>query len=60
MISRRNLMATVGVTGAAGMAAPLIRGAPHERRFPKDCWGCATAAYQIEGAAKEDGRGPSI
>ena len=23
-------------------------------------WGCATASYQIEGAAKEDGRKPSI
>jgi hypothetical protein len=23
-------------------------------------WGAATAAYQIEGAAREDGRGPSI
>ena len=23
-------------------------------------WGCATAAYQVEGAVKEDGRGPSI
>lgn len=23
-------------------------------------WGCATAAYQVEGAATEDGRGPSI
>lgn len=29
--------------------------------FPKDfLWGAATAAYQIEGAAREDGRGPSI
>ncbi len=29
--------------------------------FPKDLkWGTATAAYQIEGAANEDGRGPSI
>jgi beta-glucosidase len=29
--------------------------------FPKDfLWGAATAAYQIEGAANEDGRGPSI
>lgn len=30
-------------------------------QFPKDMkWGVATAAYQIEGAATEGGRGPSI
>lgn len=29
--------------------------------FPKDfVWGAATAAYQVEGAANEDGRGPSV
>jgi len=29
--------------------------------FPKGfLWGSATASYQVEGAAKEDGRGPSI
>ena len=29
--------------------------------FPKDfVWGAATAAYQVEGAASEDGKGPSI
>ncbi len=31
------------------------------RTFPSDfLWGTATAAYQIEGAAREGGRGPSI
>ena len=31
------------------------------RSFPSDfLWGAATASYQIEGAADEDGRGPSI
>lgn len=31
------------------------------REFPKGfTWGSATASYQVEGAVKEDGRGPSI
>ena len=31
------------------------------KQFPKDfVWGVATASYQIEGAAREDGRGESI
>src|SRR5438874_3338845 len=29
--------------------------------FPRDfLWGAATASYQIEGAAREDGRGESV
>jgi beta-glucosidase len=33
----------------------------NDRTFPADfLWGAATAAYQIEGAATEGGRGPSI
>ena len=34
---------------------------PPTHAFPQGfLWGSATASYQVEGAAKEDGRGPSI
>jgi beta-glucosidase len=36
-------------------------GGPASGAFPDDfVWGAATASYQVEGAAKEDGRGESI
>ncbi|WP_031343011.1 family 1 glycosylhydrolase, partial [Novosphingobium lindaniclasticum] len=43
--------------GAAGSPAA----ATEALSFPADFqWGCATAAYQIEGAVKEDGRGETV
>jgi beta-glucosidase len=51
---------------AAGVSFPkLAFGQPEPQagglKYPKGfLWGCATAAYQIEGGAREDGRGPSL
>src|SRR5205823_11476086 len=46
---------------AASIAEQTAGAAPPGRRFPdRFLWGTATAAYQVEGAASEDGRGPSI
>jgi beta-glucosidase len=40
---------------------PVAAIAPADCTFPADfAWGAATAAYQVEGAAHEDGRGPSV
>ncbi|WP_263409021.1 GH1 family beta-glucosidase [Terriglobus tenax] len=43
------------------IAAPQPSSAPQALAFPKGfVWGTATASYQVEGAVKEDGRGPSV
>jgi len=61
-MNRRNVLKS-GLALGGGMLATTPGAAanaitPSEQRFPKDfVWGCATAAYQIEGAAKLDGRG---
>ncbi len=55
-----------GVAAAATASALLPRFAfgepmPSPLHYPKGfLWGCATAAYQIEGGAAADGRGPSL
>src|SRR6266478_5183058 len=64
---RRFGMTVAGAAAAAFASASLPRiafaQAPAARllQFPANfLWGCATASYQVEGAANEDGRGPSI
>lgn len=53
-------------TGQAREKSPTNKAAPApaaagEFKFPRDfMWGVATAAFQVEGAATEDGRKPSV
>lgn len=62
--NRRELGKGLGAAGlgallAGGLDWPALAAGPAgAMEFPADfLWGCATAAYQIEGAANEDGRG---
>jgi beta-glucosidase len=46
---------------ADGEPTVQLKEEKENQSFPKDFWwGAATAAYQIEGAVKEDGRKPSV
>src|SRR5690349_13119614 len=67
-ILRRTFAQLAGL-GALSTAVPRIAAAERAetataapgRSFPPGFrWGTATASYQVEGAANEDGRGPSI
>lgn len=62
--TRRAFGKTLAAVPAAA-ALPRLSNAqaatPRPLSFPANFkWGCATASYQIEGGANEDGRGPSI
>jgi len=62
-MTRREFGKTLAAAAVAGAALPKFAfGAPvaEARAFPKGfLWGCSTAAYQVEGGAQDDGRGPS-
>ncbi len=68
MRTTRRTFATLSGAAALGLAAgsgPSAGSPPPSSkdhyRFPESfLWGCATASYQVEGAAAEDGRKPSV
>jgi beta-glucosidase len=64
-LSRRQMLGIsaggVALAGAAHAASKTGAGKAGAGLFPKDfAWGVATASYQVEGAASEDGKGPSV
>jgi len=70
-LTRRNFGKGAGAAALAstGLAGVMSAGEAHEKtaaagefyRFPDTfLWGCATASYQVEGGAAEDGRKPSV
>ena len=63
-IRRRQFIGWSAAAAASAVAPWQARAAKPGARaaeFPKDfVWGAAAAAYQIEGAAAADGKGPSI
>jgi beta-glucosidase len=66
-LTRRRFGKTLAGTAAAAFASSSLMRAAFAQLpaasllFPPNfLWGCATAAYQIEGAVSEDGRKPSV
>jgi beta-glucosidase len=61
-VSRRTFIgASAASMALAGTAKAAGKGKATDAPFPTDfTWGVATASYQVEGAASEDGRGESV
>ena len=69
-MQRRTFLKSAAALAATPALSPLARAAaeslpavasPNPHRFPQNfIWGTATAAYQVEGAVHEDGRGASV
>jgi beta-glucosidase len=64
-VSRRQFAEGLLAAAVAGAVLPRLAAArtpaPHALEFPRGfLWGCATSAYQIEGAVGADGRGVTI
>ncbi|HZB88273.1 MAG TPA: GH1 family beta-glucosidase [Terracidiphilus sp.] len=66
-LTRRQFGKAAAATAAAATSGALMpkfafaEPMPKALMYPKGfLWGCATAAYQIEGGATADGRGPSL
>jgi beta-glucosidase len=65
-VSRRKFLGVSagGLALASAARAAFAAGTKADKGggpFPKDfIWGAATASYQVEGAAAEDGKGPSV
>lgn len=68
-MQRRDFLTAAGLGAAAAMTPGMCQAAKHgdaairaaEPRFPASFWwGAATASYQVEGAANDDGRKPSV
>ncbi len=67
MMNRRSFLRWLGLSTAVSLVPSPVRALgewmrPFRRADfgPDFVWGAATAAYQIEGAVREDGRGPSV
>ena len=60
-MDRRTVLKGGAATGLLALDPFRAAAAPAARAFPAGFfWGAATAAYQVEGAATADGKGPSI